>query len=68
MQTLKHQTPRFDVWPYANTFSHNVAFECCNAAKGNGDVTGSLGHLKKSGFHRNSGILSLNHNKHMQHS
>lgn len=31
-----------------------------------GDVTGSPGHLKKSGFHRNASILSLNHNKHMQ--
>lgn len=29
-----------------------------------GDVTRSPGHLKKSGFHRNTSFLSLNHNKH----
>lgn len=31
------------------------------------DVTRSPGHLKKSGFHRNTSILSLNHNKDAQH-
>lgn len=36
MQSLKRQSPRFDVWPHTNTFSHSIAFECCSALQCNG--------------------------------